>query len=91
MGYNYFTKSTRNWQYAQQVFPYTPFNSFFQDVPLHLTYVKFADETLIVGLITDNETKNYGWVDEFANYCHTGHLQLNNNKMIFDFTDGTHK
>ena len=51
--------------------------------------VKFADDTVIVGLITNNdETKYRKCVDEFVNWCKASFLQLNTKKtkeMIFDF------
>ena len=59
--------------------------------------VKYADDTVIVGLITnDDETKYRQCVDEFVNWCHASFLQLNTKKtkvIIFDFRakGGTHQ
>ncbi len=50
--------------------------------------VKFTDDTVIVGLITKDETKYRRCVDEFVEWCHASFLQLNTKKtkeMIFDF------
>ena len=52
--------------------------------------VKFADETMLIGLISDDDNSKY--VDEsnkFATYCKTNFLELNVKKtkeMIFDCT-----
>lgn len=53
--------------------------------------VKFADDTVIVGLITEDETEYQGCVDEFVSWCHACFLQLNTKKIkeiIFYFRPG---
>ncbi len=57
--------------------------------------IKYADDTAIVGLITEDEVDYRRGVDEFVDWCQSSFLQLNirKTKIIFDFRTirGTHQ
>ncbi len=56
--------------------------------PSDVFNAKFADDTVIGDLITEDETKYCGCVDKFVDWCHASFLQLHTKKtkeMIFDF------
>lgn len=66
--------------------------------PIHVSnsIIKFADDTTIVGLISDNEETAYRLeVDHLAEWCRDNNLVLNTSKtkeMVIDFrrTPGVH-
>ena len=51
--------------------------------------IKFADDTIILGLISDNDETEYKNVTDFVtNWCDNNYLELNVSKtieMVFDF------
>ena len=51
--------------------------------------VKFADDTVLIGLISDDDTSKYvDEINKFATYCKTIFLEVNVKKtkeMIIDF------
>ena len=50
--------------------------------------IKYADDTVILGLVKDSETEYRSCVDYFANWCKDNYLRLNASKtkeMVFDF------
>jgi hypothetical protein len=52
------------------------------------TIIKFADNTTVVGLITDNDERAYREVRELAMWCQNNNLSLNVTKtkeMIVDY------
>lgn len=53
------------------------------------TIIKYADDSVIVSLLPENETSHCPVIDDFIHWCEESYLQLNLSKtkdMVIDFS-----